>query len=156
MEHAVGGGPRAARHLFHCHKGQAEQRLILACRSSSTEQRDVVDNSVSGGGGDTTQAEAPSCSQQCTRIFFPVCGSDGATYDNMCLLEIADCESRAAGGPSVIVVSEGACGECLSWRGGAPWQQGKARGMVCILWINLCYLPSLWGRGYSGQTPRRP
>ncbi|KAK8383675.1 hypothetical protein O3P69_015846 [Scylla paramamosain] len=57
----------------------------------------------------TTTTPAPTCSQKCTRISFPVCGSDGKTYENVCLLEVADCESRAAGGGSVIVVAEGPC-----------------------------------------------
>ncbi|MPC59616.1 Serine protease inhibitor dipetalogastin [Portunus trituberculatus] len=52
---------------------------------------------------------APACSQKCTRIFFPVCGSDNKTYNNKCLLEVADCESRAAGGGSIIVVAESPC-----------------------------------------------
>ena len=55
--------------------------------------------------------EAPSCSKQCTRIFLPVCGSDAKTYNNQCLLEIADCESKAAGGAGVTLASENACGE---------------------------------------------
>ncbi|XP_045106335.1 agrin-like isoform X2 [Portunus trituberculatus] len=57
----------------------------------------------------TPVPSAPTCSQKCTRISFPVCGSDGKTYENVCLLEVADCQSRAAGGGSVIVVSEGRC-----------------------------------------------
>lgn len=64
----------------------------------------------------TTEAPAPpapACSQKCTRIFFPVCGSDNKTYNNKCLLEVADCESRAAGGGSIIVVAESPCGECV-------------------------------------------
>ena len=55
--------------------------------------------------------EAPSCSKQCTRIFLPVCGSDAKTYNNLCLLEIADCESKAAGGAGVTLASENAWGE---------------------------------------------
>ncbi|XP_045618368.1 agrin isoform X3 [Procambarus clarkii] len=58
-----------------------------------------------------TPAPASSCPEQCTRIFTPVCGSDGVSYNNLCLLEIADCRSREAGGTGVVAVSDGYCGE---------------------------------------------
>lgn len=84
---------------------------------------DQKDNTVLGGGGD-------SCLKQCTRIFLPVCGSDGATYNNLCLLEIADCESKAKGGPGVTLVSESACGECVgvALRGSLSAGQGTVVG----------------------------
>ncbi|KAK8723645.1 hypothetical protein OTU49_011477 [Cherax quadricarinatus] len=57
-----------------------------------------------------TPTTASSCPEQCVRIYTPVCGSDGLTYNNPCLLEIANCKNKEAGGSGVVVVSEGACG----------------------------------------------
>ncbi|KAG7168011.1 Agrin-like 6, partial [Homarus americanus] len=54
-------------------------------------------------------APASSCPLLCIRIFIPVCGSDGVSYENPCLLELADCKSREAGGSGVTVVQEGPC-----------------------------------------------
>ncbi|XP_042223813.1 agrin-like isoform X9 [Homarus americanus] len=56
-------------------------------------------------------APASSCPLLCIRIFIPVCGSDGVSYENPCLLELADCKSREAGGSGVTVVQEGPCGQ---------------------------------------------
>ena len=45
------------------------------------------------------------CNRQCSRIFSQVCGSNGRTYNNRCLLELDACE-RAT---SIEVVREGSC-----------------------------------------------
>ena len=45
------------------------------------------------------------CNRQCSRIFSQVCGSNGRTYNNRCLLELDACE-RAT---SIQVVREGSC-----------------------------------------------
>merc|ERR1711951_192022 len=47
------------------------------------------------------------CNKPCPKIYLPVCGSDGKTYNNKCLLEVAACES----GKDLEVVKEGPCEE---------------------------------------------
>ncbi|CAB3998011.1 Kazal-type serine ase inhibitor 1 [Paramuricea clavata] len=51
------------------------------------------------------KSEEPGCQQFCSAIYAPVCGSDGKTYDNMCLLKVADCESEE----NITKVHDGPC-----------------------------------------------
>nr|XP_053646882.1 uncharacterized protein LOC128698584 isoform X2 [Cherax quadricarinatus] len=57
-----------------------------------------------------TPVTASSCPEHCGRIYTPLCGSDGLTYNNPCLLEIANCKNKEAGGIGVVSVAEGPCG----------------------------------------------
>ena len=47
-----------------------------------------------------------SCDIKCTREFKQVCGSDGKTYNNECLLNRAKCTKRLF----IKVAHQGACG----------------------------------------------
>ena len=56
----------------------------------------------------------PECTGRCNKAYVPVCGSDGETYNNMCLLEHANCLNPFA---SITVAGKGPCesgGECGS------------------------------------------
>jgi hypothetical protein len=45
-----------------------------------------------------------TCSAMCTRIFLPVCGSNGVTYSNECLLKYANCKDK-----TIVYVHDGEC-----------------------------------------------
>ena len=51
-----------------------------------------------------TKGAIKKCETACTREFFPICGSDGKTYNNKCLLKVATCLN-----PEVELKSHGPC-----------------------------------------------
>ena len=53
----------------------------------------------------TTTTLRTGCNRQCSRIFLQVCGSNGRTYNNKCLLELDACERDT----TIQVVREGSC-----------------------------------------------
>jgi len=62
------------------------------------------------------------CPQACSKIYAPVCASDGKTYSNFCDLKMARCEN-----PSLSFVSDGKCK-----KGPSPVCEDKeGRGKFC-------------------------
>ncbi|CAL1545990.1 unnamed protein product, partial [Lymnaea stagnalis] len=54
----------------------------------------------------TTKLPVCVCEQRCSQVFAPVCGSDGATYTNLCMLERTACVRNRR----IRLSSEGPCG----------------------------------------------
>lgn len=54
---------------------------------------------------DIANSTTSGCSTACTRIYQSVCGSDGVTYPNDCVLKVAQSES----GGMITLVSDGKC-----------------------------------------------
>ena len=53
-----------------------------------------------------------TCVKVCPRIYRPVCGSDGSTYSNTCMMEVAACITNE----DISVEHEGKCGmlKCIA------------------------------------------
>lgn len=49
----------------------------------------------------------PKCPYTCGGPYRPVCGSDGKTYPNECVLNVSACEHDE----DIVVVHEGTCGK---------------------------------------------
>jgi coxsackievirus/adenovirus receptor len=47
------------------------------------------------------------CPANCVQVNYPVCGSDGKTYDNECLLQKESCQRKIR----ITTSSYGACGK---------------------------------------------
>lgn len=61
-----------------------------------------TDTNTGGAGGSDLD-----CPNQCARVYAPVCGSDGETYFNPCLLNVVACRENRR----ITVQSQGRCGK---------------------------------------------
>ena len=51
--------------------------------------------------------QGKACNTTCPKVYLPVCGSDGLTYNSRCELEAGNCAKEGA---DITVVHEGRCG----------------------------------------------
>ena len=45
--------------------------------------------------------------ENCPKVYLPVCGSDGLTYNSECILEVKNCKKQ---GSDITVTHDGRCG----------------------------------------------
>ncbi|XP_076808807.1 turripeptide OL11-like [Clavelina lepadiformis] len=55
------------------------------------------------------QAADDDCMKLCSKEYDPVCGSDGTTYSNECVFEIAACKARTSQSRSLTIRVRGEC-----------------------------------------------
>ena len=110
--------------------------------------------------GQCEKREVDPCMKGCSKIYDPVCGSDGKVYGNKCLLEIASCQSDG-------VLREVPMGQCEK-REVDPCMQpcnkmympvcgsdGKVYGNQCLLEIASCQSDGVIREVPMGQCEKR-
>ncbi|GLD94685.1 hypothetical protein PINS_up003309 [Pythium insidiosum] len=106
----------------------------------TTRQRALFSSEIS-----TFEDDAPGlrqCNAMCDRTYQPVCGSNGVTYANNCLLEYASCVN-----PRVVKLSDGRCAGSTGDRRRTPGGQALN---ACI--PSPCPATEAWVCGSDGQS----
>ncbi|XP_068210100.1 four-domain proteases inhibitor-like isoform X2 [Palaemon carinicauda] len=104
-----------------------------------------------------TIRQSNNCPNFCPLHHDPVCGSDGTTYSNMCLLSIANCRNQ-----SVVLAGDGPCPpkiecpeKCNRHLEPVCGTDGKTYSNDCVLLMTTCKNPSIQ-LDYAGPCVQCP
>ncbi|KAK4289514.1 hypothetical protein Pmani_037520 [Petrolisthes manimaculis] len=81
-------------------------------RETTSSSSSSSTSSSSSSSGTRRPSPSPSpCKEQCTKIFIPLCGSDGKSYNNLCIMEYESCRERHLNpnADPITVAHEGLC-----------------------------------------------
>ncbi|KAG7166161.1 Serine protease inhibitor dipetalogastin-like 1 [Homarus americanus] len=113
---------------------------VATCLDSSVTWRSdgLCPIATSAPGIAPAGTESPPCANTCSRVFAPVCGSDGETYFNLCLLNLAACNENR-------VINAAREGRCVPSSGGSsscdktcPFTYNPVCGNDGVTYSNPC------------------